>query len=193
LFLTHVKTMLVKAITTTFDETYPVEQYRGLHASISYPEKAANYPSIWVDFDVTKMEPAGVDTISFNPVSTGFQPYKIWKFEGRCSFTIVALTSLERDGIYDEMVKIIAFGSLNSNRSVFRTTVDSNEYIATKFNWDRIQTNGMSTSMGTPWGTQEILYEVTISMEAIGEFSSDLETGVLLPLSAITVTPAVGQ
>lgn len=193
MFLTHVKTMLVKAITTTFDETYPVEQYRGLHASISYPEKAADYPSVWVDFDVTKLQPIGVDTIQYQGVEDGFAPYKTWNFEGRCSFTIVALTSLERDGIYDEMVKIIAFGGLNKNRSVFRETVDANDFIAAKFNWDRIQTAGMSASMGTPWGTQEVLYEVTINMEAMGEFLSDLGTGTLLPISNITVTSTVSS
>jgi len=185
--------MLVKAITTTFDETYPVEQYRGLHSSISYPEKAADYPSIWVDFDVTRLEPIGIDTIQYEVGTGGFQPFKTWKFEGRCTFTIVALTSLERDGIYDEMVKIIGFGSLNSKRATFRNTIDTNEYIGAKFNWDKIQTTGMSASMGTPWGTQEILYEVTIGMESIGEFTSDLENGELLPLSAVDIYPKVSS
>ena len=189
MFLTHIKTLLVKAIQNTFDDEYPVDQYRGIYTSIEYPEKALQYPAIWVDFDVNRMEPIGIDTVQYEATDTGFFPYKTWRFEGRAEFTIVAMTSLERDGLYDEMVKIIAFGSLNSGRSTFRNTIDNNEYIRTVFNWDKITTQGMITSKGTPWGSSELIYEVSITMEVYGEFSSDHADAQLVALSDVTIHP----
>ena len=101
----------MKAVTKTFDDEYPVEQYQNLYASISYPEKAADYPSIWVTFDVASLAPVGVDTKQYAPVDSGFQMFKTWQYTGNASFVITALTSLERDEIFDEMVRVIAFGS----------------------------------------------------------------------------------
>ena len=181
----------MKAVTKTFDDEYPVEQYQNLYASISYPEKAADYPSIWVTFDVASLAPVGVDTKQYAPVDSGFQMFKTWQYTGNASFVITALTSLERDEIFDEMVRVIAFGSLNNGRSTFRNTIDNNDYIRTVFNWDKISTSGFQPTMGTPWGTDEIVYEATITMEVYGEFSSDSTTGTLLPLSAVTVTPEI--
>lgn len=191
MFLTHIKTLLVQSINTTFDETYPVEQFQGLQASLAFPEKPADYPSVWVDFDVQRLTPVGVDTHQFTSEADGFRPYKTWKFEGRCSFTLICLSAYERDGLYDEMVKVLAFGNLNNHRYAFRKLIDQNQYIRTIFNWDQIATTGMSAMQGTPWGTMEMMYEVTISMDCYGEFSSDLETGALLPLEAITVEAIV--
>jgi len=193
-FLTHIKTLLVKACTNTFDDDYPVDQYRNLFTSIKYPEKATEFPSIWIDFDVTSLEPIGVDTIQYEKQDNGtFLPYKTWRFTGNANFVIAAMSSLERDGIFDEMVKVLAFGSLNNGRSVFRNTIDNNDYIRTVFNWDKISPNGIIASPGTPWGSSDILYEATISMGVMGEFSSDTESSALVALSKVIVHPEIDQ
>ena len=196
MFLTNAKTLLVKALTDTFNETYPVQQYQGLHVSIEYPESAADYPAIWVDFDPMNLRPSGIgDAYFFTAPDIDFlvKPYKIWTFEGRASFTIATLSSLERDSLYDEMVKIIAFGSLNDGRSVFRKTIDDNPYVPMMLDYDKIESNGMTASAGTPWGSEEMVYEVTVVMNARGEFASDISTNSLVLLSKVDISPTIGS
>lgn len=194
-YLTHLKTMNVEALRETFDDEYPVERWRGIHVSIEYPIEQANYPGIWVDYsDVGKLTIAGVDHKEYaTTVEDGAIPFTRWKFTGYVSYTVTALTSLERDLLYDEMVKILAFGKFDPMRSRFRKYIEDNDFIAANMDFDEIEPQGNAAAPGTPWGTDEIIYERTLNMEIMGEFVSSAETGELLRLSEIVfVGHAVG-
>jgi hypothetical protein len=182
--------MLVHAWRQTFDEIYPVEAFRGLHVDIEYPIEPQNYPGIWVDYDDTApLQTAGVDhseiTITGTSGSETLNRYRRWKFGGYASFTAAALTSLERDTLYDEMVRVLAFGGQAESTERFREFVESNPLIAANFDFDQIEVKGNAAIPGTPWGTDEIIYERTLSVEVIGEFVSDAETGLLVALSSV--------
>ena len=189
--------MLVHAWRTTFDELYPVAAFRGLHVDIEYPVEPQQYPGIWVDFDDTApLQIVGVDHSEV--VITGTAPnqtinrYRRWKFGGYASFTAAAMTSLERDSLYDEMVRVLAFGGQAESTERFREFVEDNPLIGANFDFDQIEVKGNAAIPGTPWGTDEIIYERTLSVEVIGEFVSDAETGLLVPLSSILFdTPEV--
>ena len=104
----------------------------------------------------------------------------------------MALTSLERDRLYDEVVAVIAFGDADlTQRSAFRATIEDNGLIACDANWDEISSGGVSATQGTPWGTDEMIYEITVRFLVKGEFVSDVDTTQLVPLSAIKVYPYV--
>lgn len=188
MYLTHLKAMLVQALKETFDQEYPVADFRDIRCSIEYPLEPQDYPGIWVDYDDTKpLQTAGVDHLETKIEGSTISRYRRWKFAGYASYTIVALTSLERDRLFDEVVRVLAFGDRAAPTLRFRQYVENNELIAANFDFDQVETRGNAAVPGTPWGTDEIIYERTINMEVIGEFVSDAETGLLVPLSAIHV------
>ncbi len=114
-----------------------------------------------------------------------------FKFEGTASFTIVALTSLERDRFYDEVIRVLAFGNENPYTNQFRQVLEDNDLIAVNAKFDEISVGGNASAPGTPWGTDEIIYETTVSLDLVGEFVADPVAQALVLLSAIIVTPVV--
>lgn len=191
-YLVHLKTMFVDGLKQTFDKTYPAADWRDIHVSIEYPIREMDYPGIWVDYDDTDpLQISGVDHTEFILDDQGRPvPVSRWKFAGYISMTVTALTSLERDRLYDELVSVIAFGrNPETPRGRFRAYVDTNDFIATTMQYDQIQPRGNVSAPGTPWGTDEMIYERTINLEIIGEFVptlDDTEPG-LLRLSEIIV------
>jgi hypothetical protein len=111
--------------------------------------------------------------------------YKKWLFQGYATFTIMALTSLERDRLFDEVVKMIAFSQLNPLYFRFRQTIEDNPWIAAQIDFDQIAQRGKSATSGTPWGSDDILYEITTASAVIGEFASDLSTGEFVLLEHV--------
>lgn len=183
--------MLVESLRNTFDADYPVEDFRNVHCSIEYPIDSQNYPGVWVDYeDTDALVIAGIDHSETSEPNIDLEVNRFtrWKFTGYASYTVVALTSLERDRLFDEMVRVIAFGKESTETRAFRQTIEDNELIAANFDFDKIQPRGNAAAPGTPWGTDEMIYERTLNMEVIGEFISDAITGMLVPLSAIVIS-----
>lgn len=195
MFITHLKTALVEALKKTFDGEYVEEDFRNLRVSIEYPVERQDYPGIWVDFDIEgQLQNAGVDHREYTPDSEDESTVRRvmrWTFQGYGSFTIVALSSFERDRLFDEMVRVLAFGTESEQTSQFRAFIEDNEYLALNIDFDQIGVAGTAALPGTPWGTEEVVYEVTIRMEVMGEIVSDVATGTLVPLSSVVVYPYI--
>lgn len=191
MYLVNLKTLLVAALEDTFDAHYPIAEFRGLPIGIEFPIEKQQYPGIWVNYTpVGPTRVAGVGHIEYDPneAGTAARPYTRWFYQGEVSFTLVALTSLERDRLHDEVMRVLAFGRENPATSEFRATIEANEYLATGFDWDEVNIRGMAETVGTPWQTDDMIYEVELSMECFGEFVSDSQTATLIPLSAVEVT-----
>jgi hypothetical protein len=105
------------------------------------------------------------------------------------AFTIVAMSSLERDLIFDELITIMAFGTNAPNRSKFRELIETNDLIAANFDFDEIGQRGFSAAPGTPWNSDDWVYEATVAMECIGEFVLEPTAPVLVPLSQVVLWP----
>lgn len=192
MFLSNLKAALVVAVQNTFDSAYPLQEFQGLFASVEYPNERTNYPGVWVDFEPTApLERGGVNQNLFIPVENGFQSFIAWRFQGYATFTLVSMSSLERDRLFDEFVRVIGFANDQPQYSVFRQSIDQNPFIATNFDFDQIQMQGKSEVPGTPWGTEEILYEITVAVQCFGEFFSDPSQTILVPLAEITIDPSV--
>jgi hypothetical protein len=194
-YLVSLKTMLVDALRTTFDVSYPEVDFRSVLCSIEYPVDPQSYPSVYVDYDDDDpLIRAGIDHHEFLNVGTNLEPalvpYTRWRFKGTVTFTMVALSSLERDRLYDEVVRVLAFGDENTVTSRFRTYIENNEFIAANMNFDTIVPRGNAAAPGTPWGTDEIIYERGVNVEILGEFVTNRTTGALVPLKAIELLSA---
>lgn len=190
MYLTSLKTTLVEAIKQTFDDEYPVPEFRGIHASIEFPMERQQYPGIWVDFNpVGNIQRAGIAHVEYaDPSDEGHsRQFTRWRFQGEASFTIVAMSSLERDRLHDEMVRVIAFGTEQASTSQFRSYIEDNEFIAVDIDFDEITTRGFASSMGTPWQTDDMIYEVEVAVECFGEFISDGQTQTLLPFNSLEI------
>lgn len=190
-FITPTKTLLVQAAKAVFDASFHVEKLRSLHVSIEYPNKSQDYPGLWVDFNTTgQIEIAGIDHEEIETDDEDDVEHRLsrWRFDGSALYTCVALTSLERDMLVDEVVMILA-GWDAPQAQPFRGTIEDNEFIALHMNFDQVSINGISASPGTPWGTDDILYEGTVSIQVTGEFAIDKTLGVLGRVSEVNLYP----
>lgn len=188
----EVKTLFTEAIQKVFSSTYPVAKFADTYVSMEFPENQVNYPGIWVDFTPTSMlQSAGIGHTIYTQVGLTTQTRKAteWRFGGQVSFTVAAMTSLERDSLVDEVVRVVAFGNEDPDTAVFRSMIEINDLIQISMQWDTFALTGKAETPGTPWGTDELIYEMTIQMECQGLFISDADTGVILSeLSQIQTT-----
>lgn len=186
MYLTHVKTLAQKATSLAF-QAMPGD-FGNTYVSLEYPVREHEYPSVWVNFDptgyLTKM---GVGHWEYADDDQGSRLIARWSFAGSISLTVTAMTSLERDSLFDAVVAMIAFGDVNTDLGVFRSTVENDPLVILQVNFDQIDQRGFAAAQGTPWGTDEMMYEATVSLTCIGEFISAPGTDLLLPISAIEV------
>lgn len=191
MYIAPLKTLIVEAIKGTFDSVYPVAKFRNVHASLEYPVDEHDYPSLWVDYDDTQpLMRAGVahiETKSPLDDTITVAPFSRWRFQGYVSVTTVALTSLERDELFDEVVRVVAFGNEDSVIGRFKERIADNDLIAANLQTDKIDVRGSATAPGTPWGTDELMYERSLNLEIVGEFVPNPSTGTLIPLSEIQI------
>lgn len=191
MYTVPLKTVLVEAVKKTFDREYLVDEFRDLHASLEFPLKEQEYPGIWVDFiPVGSLRVAGIGHREYAPSEDGrgARAFTRWRFQGEASFSIAALTSLERDRLLDEFIRVLAFGRESPSTSDFRTHLHENGLVAVDFDWDEISVRGNSSSLGTPWQSDDMIYEVEVAMECFGEFIADNQSQTLLPFDRIEVT-----
>lgn len=191
MFLVQLKTLVVEAWRATLDADYPEVDFRGVWVSMEYPLAKANYPGVWVDFLPTAdLQTAGIghaEYVEDATVAGRFHRVGRWRYAGVLQMTCVALTSLERDRLVDELVRVMAFGRELPETAVFRTTIETNDLIPCQAQWDKFTLGAKGETPGTPWGTDEVVYEMTISVDCQGEFVSGGSHGLLIPISSVVV------
>lgn len=190
MYLVPLKTLIVEAVSEQFDQDYPEADFRSIHVSIEYPVQEQEVPSVWVDYDDTApLQIAGIHHREFTePGPQGERRrFTRWKFAGTISITVVALSSLERDRLYDELIRVVAFDSTTDQVGEFRAYIENNDLIACNINFDTIAVRGNAAAPGTPWGTDEMMYERSIQLDILGEFTSEGASQTLVPLSEIRV------
>jgi hypothetical protein len=183
MYTVPLKSAIVEAIRATFTDSYPNPDFRNLWSSIEFPTAPANYPGIWVTWDDT--EEVAVAGIGHIEVSEDGQVVTRARFGGVLTLTVVAMSSLERDRLYDELLRVLMFAHQDPSPVVesFRYRIENNDLVAMNANFDKVKPSGDSAAPGTPWGSEEFIYERSLSVDVIGEFVSN---GVeLVPLSQI--------
>ena len=191
MFLAETLTTVAEGLKRTFTNDYPVSDFRDLYISPEYPAAEAEYPAIWIGFEPSgAVVRAGIDHREHlehvtDDVTT-FGEITRWRFEGMVQYTILSLSSLARARLVDEVIKVVGFGPLAEGRAPFRSFLEDNPLIALQMNYDSIEFRGQAETPGTPWGTDDVLYEVTLSSRVIGEFVSS-ESGIMVPLREVRV------
>lgn len=191
MYITPLKTLAVTAFQQTFDASYPVMEFQNVNVGLEYPIDSQHYPSLWVDYDDTQpLVKAGIAHVETkDPEGNSVTAFTRWRFQGYLSVTVVSLTSLERDRLFDEVIRVVAFGEQDDIVGRFKDTFLNNSLIAVNLNTDRIEPRGSAAAPGTPWGTDELMYERTLNLEIIGEFVPNPTTGTLVSLSRIVQLP----
>ena len=139
MYVTPLKTMIIEAMKGTFDSAYPVPEFRNNHVGLDYPVDKQEYPAIWADYDDTQpLMKAGIRHQEDENPLTGADvaPFTRWRFQGYISLTVIALNSLERDRLFDEMVRVVAFGEEDSVVGRFRYKIANNDLIAATLQTD---------------------------------------------------------
>jgi hypothetical protein len=191
-FLVQLKTAITVALRQVFGPSYPVADFQNLPITIEFPYQEQQYPGVWVTWDpVGTISRGGIDNLMYGPpeLTTDDNPNTLfrYRFSGYSMYTIGALTSMQRDRLYDELVRVFLMSG-DPNVEGFRTYVEDNQYIMMNMDFDTISTRGMAENAGTPWGTNDFIYEATIAIETLGEFVSDEYFTSLVPLGQISTT-----
>lgn len=188
-FLRLIKTTATDALAQALTWSYPEQDAAGgskaPYVSVEYPRSPGAYPGVWVDFEVSMVQIAGLDYTEMLP---GGQVLTRWRFQGYTSFTIVALdNSNECDSLYDQVVALTAFAAQSEFPSPFRDAIDSSPLVATTWSFDTVEPRGQSAAPGTPWGSDEVIYERGLALKVIGEFVTNPVTTQLVNLREIIV------
>lgn len=198
MFIVQAKTLMVEIIDAIFNSDTMSDEFGSgkVWVGMEYPAETSNYPGIWVDFSTsTELQAASLNPDEYLPALNkrdGVRHVQRWRFAGTYSFTAVAMTSLERDSLLDTLIRTIAFGSSALNFD-FKHMVENNDLIGLTMQFDRFGLIGGSANPGTPWGTDDVVYEETVQVDCEGEFLSDPKTGAMVLLSQVLVTNQPGD
>jgi hypothetical protein len=184
-YVKQIQATIVNAVQAVFNPEYRNPNFQGVHCSVEYPDEPQDYPSIWVQYDDAMLQIAGIAHTEFNNLN---QIVSRWRFQGFAEFTVVAMSSLERDALYDEVVSQIAFASQTIVPNTFRTYIEADPLIATTWSWDTIEARGKAAAPGTPWDTMEVMYERSFAIQVLGEFLTSPQSTSLVNLKEIQVT-----
>jgi hypothetical protein len=187
-FLRTIKTTAVQAVQQSFEISYPAPDPEGgakaPFVSVEYPVEEAQYPAIWVDYEGAELRTVG---IAYTETDASGAAYARWRFAGHVAFTIVALSSNERDLVYDQLLGLTAFAAQSEFPSRFRQVVEAAPLVASVWSFDAVEDRPSSAAMGTPWGTLDVVYESGFAVQVIGEFVSDPYSQALVSLAEIQV------
>lgn len=192
MYMVPMFTAVTTALRTVFNSTYPVEDFQDLYITIEWPFTEMAYPGIYVNFEPTgQLSRGGIDNWQFPPSTTtsDINPNDLFVYRsaGLVSYTIGTLSSLQRARLFDELTRVFLVNQ-DPNVISFRQYIEENPYISMNMDFDNLSIRGSAETQGTPWGTNEIIYETTIAMETVIEFVSGQLLDANANLIGVTIT-----
>ncbi len=186
MFIEETMTIFVEAVKELFDNEFPYADMRNLSVHVEYPLEPQSYPGLWVQvIPQGPMFNVGIGHVE----RVGNEEYYRWQFSGVVEITAAALSSLERARMLDWISKAIAFGHQDGESSLsdFRNHIEHNPYVGIRSLWESFTVGGFAETPGTPWGTDDVIYEGTVSLTIEGEvyFNPNLRT--IVPLEQIVI------
>ena len=157
-----------------------------VHVDLEYPAEAPQYPGIWVQFSLDTLKIAGIG----HQKRTANSTIQEWMYAGKVTLTVVALTSLERDRIADQLITMFAFSREGGNSPLYSYFNDF-PYVSLTINSDELIAGGQTTTIGVPWKEDQIGYEDNYSFNLIGQFQSETLDGEGVRLRRIDIFPEV--
>ncbi len=175
LIITPTKKLIIQALRATFTSMYPDTKLASMNIDLEYPYLVDHYPGILVRFSPSKIQSSGLSPAQ----STDDEIFSVWHYEGTVSFTIIALTSLERDLIADGVIEAYAFAAQMPNASPFYNTIQSSDLINMTLQSDILSPGGQTENVGVPWDDDKIAYEDRYSFQVVGQVRSRVQPGVV--------------
>lgn len=196
MFVANVLTVWVEAIQLLLED-HPNEDLRGIEVVTEYPQAEVNYPGIWVNFTMQgDVKNVGIGHVEYSTDETTGDVHEVyrWHFGGFVELTLGAMSNLERALLIDALTKDIAVARVDQNREgVLREHVERSDLIGQNVTWESFTISGFGEAQGTPWGTDDVIYEATVTLVIEGEVVLDPEKGALVPLSAVTFAPQLAE
>jgi len=176
-----IKREVVDALREAIAEDYAdLDFTKKLEISLEYPTTEVHFPRIIVGLQEQTLTSAGVGHYEFGVAETGEQVLlRHFRFEANLTFTIYALSAVERDELSAVLVGILAFPQGSAASSTFHREVYDSDFIDMQMNTDSI-TPGGDTVEDVPWDdpTRKV-YTASYSIPIIGEFFTH-QNGVTL-------------
>lgn len=168
-FIVNIKTAVVTALRNTLDDKdYPDQKIQGIKVSMEYPVQPVEYPCVWVNFRLTKLQAYSVggqyDIIDGKLVQS-------WAFEGVVNLTVLALSSFERDVYSSQLLQLFAFGPMNPMAAQFEEIMHESD-VPMQINRDTLSIGGSSENVGVPWDENIIAYSDSYGFQIIGDMKS---------------------
>ena len=91
-------------------------------------------------------------------------------FEGSIDLQILALTSEERDQLWDTLYNLVLMNPGNPGSYAFYQSLTNNNLVGMTFLQGTVQTLGDTVSPGTPWSPEELSYEASVRIQCVGDF-----------------------
>lgn len=171
--------------------------------TVEYPEEAEDWPTILVQIRPSIVEWTGIggDEVIDASLSSGqptidrsteddptpnenpsFKLIRQGRFEASCMLQVLALTSMERDRMWDNLVKLLLMGRKKSSTANFFTTLETHDLVGVTIMEGTIRPVGDSMGVGTPWDPELLTYEAAVEFDMVGTFYADEYTEDLVPL-----------
>lgn len=170
-YLTGVKAAVVTSLRECF-----IEGFNGT-VGIEYPLQKGDYPYIMVEFEQTKLSNIGIgheehSQDELDPAKA--VTTKRWTFAGSLKFSLFSLRAKERDELFDAVLSAVGVSD------EFKIKMGENEFIAMAVDTQTVEPGPQANSTGTPWGTDDLVYYMTMGFNVLGEFTSDVSTGGII-------------
>jgi hypothetical protein len=199
MFITAAKIATVEAITAAFNAIGTPSSNTTVDlvprsVTIEYPVEEIEWPAIYVQFRPTVTQYTGLNPDTFTAVvnnegvTTGWEQIRHGYFEGAFDLQILAMSSEERDKIWETIINFFMMDGVGPSSSAFYSSIAANDLIGITYAKGSVIQVGDTVSPGTPWSPEELTYETTLRIKCIGEFYENKYTQTLLPISAVNVT-----
>ena len=137
----------------------------------------AHWPAIFVQFRPSKTQWSGLYPDTFTLPSGQYiyneqaaQTNRTGYFEGSIDLQILALTSEERDQLWDTLYNLVLMNPGNPGSYAFYQSLQNNNLIGMTILQGTVQTLGDTVSPGTPWSPEELSYEASVRIQCVGDF-----------------------
>ena len=184
-----IKEDIINALRNVMGSSYPDSSLAGKIQVVSeYPIDEVQYPMVVVRFNPSTLKNIGVAHYELSVDSPGSRLLH-WRFDGNISFTVYALSTLDRDKVIVGLLNIFAFGSEIPAFEGFRQQVLNQQFVTMTLMTDFIREGG--DQIATPaWDSQnEMIFTDSLTLDVFGEFFTDPTTGDLIEIDQVSMFP----
>lgn len=186
-----IKREIVDALRDAIKEDYAdSEVVDKLEVSLEYPTTQVGFPRIMITLNEQGLQSAGVGHFEQGVTETGANALiRHFRFTATVTFTIYALSSLERDELSSILVGILAFPQGSIASSKFWSEIYDADFIDMQMGSDVINPSGDQVE-DVPWDDQtRKMYTASYSVPIIGEFYTRANGVSLMVINDVRLYP----